>query len=43
MGKLEEMDIIGDFFALPMRNDDEKYCSMLTEAYLVVVLRTGTQ
>lgn len=39
--KMEHMQLIGDFFELPTRNDAEKYYSMLAEAYLVVVLYTG--
>ncbi|KAF5830830.1 hypothetical protein DUNSADRAFT_13978 [Dunaliella salina] len=38
--KMEQMQLIGDFFELPSRNDAEKYYSMLTEAYLVVILYT---
>uniref|UniRef100_A0A7S0RL63 KIF-binding protein n=1 Tax=Chlamydomonas leiostraca TaxID=1034604 RepID=A0A7S0RL63_9CHLO len=35
--KLEQ---IGDFFTLPPKDDRDKYCSMLAEAYLVVLLYT---
>lgn len=36
----KRLEKLGDLFSMPPRNDDDKYCSLLSEAYLVMLLHT---